>query len=131
VVVAVVAVRMVEVPVDQIVDVIAMRDGLVAATGAMVVRGVVTGALVRGSACSRIGGRDLDHVLVDVIAVHVVQVTVVQVVDVAVVPHGRVTATGAMNVCVVGMGWIRAIGHRALHGASFADVGNRRFERAG
>lgn len=49
--------------------------------------------------------------LVDVIAVHVVQMPVVQIVDVAVMLHGGVAAIGTMSVRVIGMGGVGAVGH--------------------
>lgn len=49
-VVAMVAVRVVQVAVDQVVDVVTVRDGFVAATGAMDVAGLVAAAFVLGRA---------------------------------------------------------------------------------
>ena len=73
-VVAMVAVRVVQVAVDQVVDVVTVRDGFVAATGAMDVAGLVAAAFVLGRAAVGVGGRDRDHVLVDVVAMRMVQV---------------------------------------------------------
>lgn len=50
VVVAVVAVRVVQVAAHEVVDVVAMRDRLVAAAGTVLVVGVVLGAVVAGRA---------------------------------------------------------------------------------
>jgi hypothetical protein len=46
---------------------------------------------------------DLDGVLVDVVAVHKVEVTVVQVVRMIVVTYRRVSATGAVEMAVLPM----------------------------
>ena len=54
VVVAVVPVRVVQVTVDEIVDVIAMRHRLVPATGAVLVAGLVPAALMLGRAAVRV-----------------------------------------------------------------------------
>lgn len=51
-----VAVRMVQVTIDEVVGVIAVRDGRVPAIRAVLVGFVVLSATMRGSACRRIGG---------------------------------------------------------------------------
>ena len=113
-VVAMVTVRMVQVAVDQVVDVVTVRDGFVATTGTMDVVGLMAAALVLGGAAVGIGGRDGDHVLVDVVAMRMVQVTVVQVVDMTVMPDGRVAAAGAMGVVMVGVMGQLAFAHDDL-----------------
>ena len=113
-VVAMVAVRVVQVAVDQVVDVVTVRDGFVAATGAMDVAGLVAAAFVLGRAAVRVGGRDGDHVLVDVVAMRMVQVAVVQVIDMAVMADGRVAAAGAMGVVMVGVMGQLAFAHDDL-----------------
>lgn len=113
-VVAMVAVRVVQVAVDQVVDVVTVRDGFVAATGAMDVAGLVTAAFVLGRAAVGVGGRDGDHVLVDVVAMRMVQVAVVQVIDMAIMADGRVAAAGAMGVVMVGVMGQLAFAHDDL-----------------
>jgi hypothetical protein len=100
VIVAVVAVGMVQVTIHQIVGVISVRDGLVATPLTVDVVRVVAAAAVLGRAGGRVALRDLDGVLVDVITVGMVQVTIVQVVDVPIVHDGLVAASGAVNVVV-------------------------------
>ena len=106
-----IAMRMVQVPVDQLVDVIPMRYRLMPATGAMDVTGLVPCALVVGRAAIRIALRHLDHVLVDVIAMRVMQVPVVKIVDVIAVAYGGVTAARAMLVRMVLMMGLIAVRH--------------------
>jgi hypothetical protein len=72
---------------------IAVGDRLVAAVGAVAMTLLVAAAGVAGRAGSRVRGSDLQHVVIDVIAVYVVQVTIVQVVRVAIVPDGHMAAT--------------------------------------
>ena len=67
-VVAVVAVRVMEVPVDQIVGMIAMRDGRMSAVRAMHVLRVVTAALMIRRTRVRILGRHGNHMLLDLTA---------------------------------------------------------------
>lgn len=109
VVVAVRAVRVVEVAVDQVVHVVAVRHGFVAAARPVPVAAVVGAAGVVGRAVGRVRAPDGEDVLVDVVAVGVVQAAVVEVVHMAVVPDGRVAAGGAVPVVVPG---VRVAGHR-------------------
>jgi hypothetical protein len=77
VIIAVVAVGVMQVPVDQVVDVVAMRHRLVTAVRAVDVVGVVALTLVVGCALRRIVVVDVEAVLVDVVLVWVVQVAIV------------------------------------------------------
>ena len=110
VVVAVVAVRMVEVAVDEVVGVVAVRHRRMSAARPVLVVGGVAGAVVGGSAVGRILGVDREGVLLDRAAGGVVEVPVVQVVDVAVVRDGDVAAVGAVAVRMMIVG--------VAHGAS-------------
>ena len=110
VVVAVIAVRMVQMTVDQVIDVVAVRHRFMPAARPMHMTGAMAGTVVLRRAAVRVGGADGDHVLVDMVAMHVMQVAVMQEIDVAFVAHRRVTALRA--VLVVVMGVLRAAGHR-------------------
>ena len=100
-VVAVVAMRMMQVTIHEVVDVVTVRHGLVPALGAVLVRRLVSGAGVPRRAVGGVVPTDRDLVLVDVVAVRMVQVARVKVVDVAFVPNGRMTALGAVLVLVL------------------------------
>jgi hypothetical protein len=102
-VVAVPVVRMVQVPTNEIVDVIAVGNLLVTAIGAVNVRSFVPAAGVLRSAISGIGRADLEDVLVDVVTVRVMQMRVVQVVEMVSMLDCRVPASGAVLVRVVRM----------------------------
>jgi hypothetical protein len=91
---------MVKVSVDQIVDVITVRDRIVAAARAVRVLRVVRAASMARRARGRVGVAHPERVLVDVVAVHVVEVTVMQVVLVTLVLDGPMAAVGAMRVVV-------------------------------
>ena len=99
-VIAVIAVRVVQVTVNQVVGVVSVGDGFVPALRAMPVSGMVsvTGMLRR--ARGRITGIDLQAVFIDVIAVRGVQVAVVHKVGVVAMFDGGVTATLAVHVGV-------------------------------
>jgi hypothetical protein len=103
VVIAVIAVRVVQVAFDQVIDVVAVRNGFVAAARAVLVFLVVLAAIVLRSALGWVAGIDRELMLLDAAFGHVVQVAVVQVVHVAFVTDGGVAAAGAVLVCVVGM----------------------------
>jgi hypothetical protein len=65
--------------------------------------GIMTpAAMIRGAAIGVVAG-DVDHVLVEMVFVRMVEMTIVQVVDVPAVPHGRVSAARTVLVSVVGM----------------------------
>jgi len=101
VVVAVVAVRVMEVTSHEIVDMVAVGHGLVAATRPVNVTLVVSGALMMGCAAIGVGCRYFDYVFIDVTFVHVMQMPIVQVVDVAGVLDRGVPAIGPMNMGMV------------------------------
>jgi hypothetical protein len=112
-VVAVVAVGVVQVPIDEIVDVIAMGHRLVAASRTMHVTRLVPAALVRRRTGIRVLRRHLDRVFIDVARVHVVQVAVVQIVHVVTMLHGGMAAAGSMLMGVVGVVGLFAVCHVA------------------
>lgn len=99
-VVAVSAVRVVEVAVDEVVDVVAVRDGGVSTARGVSVTRRVPGTCVRRCARRGVVAGDLDDALVHVAVMAVVEMAVVQVVDVVAVADGGVTAAGAVNVIV-------------------------------
>lgn len=104
-------VRVVQVPIHQVVDVVAMRHRLVSAAWTMrVVFGVATAAVVR-SASGRVVRADLERTLSDVSGLaHPVQVAVVQIVDVVAVANSRMAAALTVYVVMTLMGFA----HRRL-----------------
>lgn len=100
-IVAMVAVGVMKMAVDQIIDVIAVRDRLVAAAGAVHVIGRMRAAVVRRRAGAGIGRRHVEHMLLDGRAGRVMQMPVVQVIDVVAVLHRGMPATLAVRVIVL------------------------------
>jgi hypothetical protein len=98
VVVAVVAVGMMETAVHEIVDVIAMRHGFVAAIRPVPMRRLVAGGVMFRVAAVRIEIAHSDHMSLDTAALGMLQETVIEIVDVAFVSNAEMTASGAMNV---------------------------------
>ena len=88
-VVAVVAVRVMRVAADAVVHVVAVRHRLVA--GAVDVARLMPAATMVGGAHLGVLARHLDHVLIDMAFVRVVEVTLMQIIDVAPVTDGGVT----------------------------------------
>jgi hypothetical protein len=106
VLVTVVAMRMMQVPVHQIVDMVAVGDRLMPAAGT-----VLVGTLYFRRAAGRIGRVDTDDMFIDVVAMHVVQMAVVQIVDVAVMADCGMAAAGAVLMGMVRMVLLIASGH--------------------
>ena len=104
VIVAVVAVRMMQMAVDQVIHVIAVRNGRMTTAGTMHVCRVVATARMSGSAGVGIGFCHVERVLFNgATRILVVQMTVVQVVHVSIVLHGNVSAARSMLMRVVGV----------------------------
>jgi len=97
VIITVILVRVVEASVDEVVGVLAVRHGLVAAVRAVeVLTAIVLAVAVVGELVI-----DRQRVLINVIAVRLVQVAVVDEVDVTIVDDRRVAAAGAVDVVVI------------------------------
>ena len=101
-IVAMVAVRMVQVAIDQVVDVVAVRHGLMPTVRAVNVAGGMTRAGVLRRADVGMGRVNLQHMFVNrAVGFHMVQVPVVQEIDVALVLDGRVPAVLTVLMIVV------------------------------
>ena len=100
-VVAVIAVLVVQTAVDDVVNMIAMRYGFVATTFAV----NVAVAAVNRMAAVRVGFIDAQCMLVVVTVVLMVQVAVVQIINVAFVFDGSVAAVCAVDVVMMFVGF--------------------------
>jgi len=100
-IVAVIAVRVVQVPVNEVINVVAVRHRLVTAPRAVPVVLVMLSAIVVRCAVRRVGGAYRHRVLLDAALAVVVQVAVVQVVNVALVLDAGVPATRAVLMVVI------------------------------
>ena len=94
--------RVVQVTIDEVVYVIAMKNHLVAAARAVDVIRVMTRAMMLRRAPVGVLFADLKRVLVAVTLVRVVKRTVMQVVNVVAVDDCDVTATGTVGVRMIG-----------------------------
>ncbi len=96
-IITVTLVRVVEASVDEVIGVLAVRHSLVAAVRAMhVLTAIVLAVAVVGELVI-----DRQRVLINVVAVRLVQVAVVDKVDVTFVDDRRVAAAGAVDVVVI------------------------------
>jgi hypothetical protein len=93
-----IAVRMMQPAIYEVIEVVAMRYRLVSTIWAVRVRAAVLRRAAQG-----INGVDRDDMFVDVVLVHMVQMTVVKVIYMAVMPNCRMAAARAMLMRVVGM----------------------------
>lgn len=103
VVITVIAVRMVQMAVDEIVDMIDVRDRFVAAARAMDVSSIMPGAAMVGRATIRILVAHLNPMLIHMIGVRMVKMTIVEIVDMVAMPNRDVAALRSVRVIVIGM----------------------------
>jgi hypothetical protein len=112
VVVAVVAMRMMQVTLDPVVHMVTVRHRVVAAAGAVQMARLVAGAtMVRGAAVGVLAGH-FDDVLVDMARMRVMQVAVVQVIDMPTMPDRLMAAAGPVLVRMAGVLFVGAGCHR-------------------
>lgn len=100
-VIAVTVVRMVQVALHQVVDMVTMRDRFMPTAFSMNVAGIMSRAGVIRCALVRVGFTDLKHVLVNVALVQRMQVAIVEIVDVTIVQDCGVTTAGAMRMIMI------------------------------
>jgi hypothetical protein len=102
-VVAMITMRMMQVAVDDIVDMIAVRYRFVSASRPVHMDCIMGAAAVVRRTLIRILRADLEPVLVYMIAMRMMQVTIMQVIDMIAMPDGGVPAVRAVLMVVVGM----------------------------
>jgi hypothetical protein len=103
VVVAVIAVGMVQRALDQIIHMIAVRDRLMTTAGTVHVVCFMALMPELWRAAIWVPGAHLDHMLLDNVALVVVQVAIVKVVDVITIPDCGVAAGGIVPMGMVGI----------------------------
>jgi hypothetical protein len=101
VIIAVIAVNVMQMTGDQVVHVIAVGNYLVSATCAMLVTLLMALANVMGSTTCRVGSGGLDYVFINMAFMHEMQVSVVQIINVAVVLYSDMSAVGTMLMSVL------------------------------
>ncbi len=103
-IVAVGIMRVMEVPTHQIINVIAVRRAFVSAVRAMSMLATVPFAVMGGRAFVRVGAAHRESMFINVVVMHVTQMTIMQIVGVPVVAYSHVPARGTVRVT---MGCVR------------------------
>jgi hypothetical protein len=106
VVVAMIAMGMMQPSTHDVIDVVAMGHGFVPAGRAMLVRAAGLRRALHG-----ICGVDCDDMLIDVILMQVMKMAVMEIVDMALMADRRMPAVGTVLVGMVGMMLLSAGGH--------------------
>jgi hypothetical protein len=114
VIIAMIAVRMVQMTVDQIIDVIPMGHRLMSAARAVHMPRLVTAAAVIRGAVIGIFRTHLDDMLIHVVTVRIMEMAIMQIVDVIAVANGGVATAWAMLMVVFPMVREIACAHRLL-----------------
>jgi hypothetical protein len=115
VIVAVVAVRMMEVPIDEVIDMVAMGHRFMPAVGAMPMPRLVPGRTMLRVTTVRVPVGHGDDMLLGAAVLGMLKATVIEVINVAFMTHSKMAACGAVNVR-------RSLAGAALfrcHGGSF------------
>ncbi len=95
--------RVVQVAVDQVIDMVAVGNRLMAATRAMNVVGGMAATLVAGCAALGVLAVGFQYVFVDMIAMHVMQVPIMQIIDMSIVFDCRMAAARLVLMVMVWM----------------------------
>ena len=112
-VVAVIAVRMMQVILHHVIDVISVWNLRMPAVWTVDVFAAVSATLMLWGTPCRVRRTDRDHVLVDVVVVEMMQVSIVQIIDVITVLHGHVAAARSVPVAVPFVHLAVWLSHRA------------------
>lgn len=94
---------MVQMPVDKVIYMIAVRNGLMPATRPMNMAWLMTAATMVRRATIGIAVADFDHVLINMVAMGMMKVAIMQIINVIAMAHRDVATSGTMNVIMVRM----------------------------
>jgi hypothetical protein len=97
------AIRMMEMPMDDVIDMVSVRNRWMAASRPVFMSSIVTAAVVLRGAKVRILGGDLKLVLIHVFSVRMVEMPIIYVVSVAVVLHCLMATAVPVGMW---MGWM-------------------------
>ncbi len=111
VVVAMTVVGVVQMAVDEVVHMVAVRNGFVAAVRAVGMVGPMAFARVPLGAIDGVGGAHVKDVLIDVVVMHRVEMTVVKIIDMVVVADCSVAAGFVVLVGVVFVDLVSGVRH--------------------
>jgi hypothetical protein len=100
-VIAMAVVRIVEMPFDQVIDMVAMRHGLMAAIRPMLMFNRMPHAFVLRRAVLGVGRGYADYMFIDVAVMRVMQMPIVQVINMTIVHDPRMAAPRPMRVVMI------------------------------
>lgn len=100
-IVAMITVRMVQVAIHEVIDVVAVRHRLMPATGTVNMAGGVAAATVLRGAAIGILRADRNHMLIDMVTMHMMEMSIVQVVHMALMFDRGMAAVRAVLMVVV------------------------------
>ena len=106
-----VAMRMVQASIDQIINMVPVGNRLMAASWAMPMRLIMSGSAMLWIAPIRIGGANFNHVFIDAPAFNMVQMAMVEIINVTLMLNGNMAAARTMRMRLIGGG----------HGSFFHD----------
>jgi hypothetical protein len=105
-IVAVIAMRMVQLTAHEVIDMVAMRYGLVPAVCTVLMRATDFRCAAHG-----VFGADINHMFVNVIPMHMMKMAVVKIIDMAIMANRGVSAVWSVLMGVVGMVLLGTGGH--------------------
>jgi hypothetical protein len=98
VIVAVIAVGMVEASADQVIKVVAMRNRLMAAARAMPMCLIMSGSTMLWVAPTRIRGANFNYVFISAPLFHMLHMTIVEIINVILMLNGGMATAWAVDV---------------------------------
>ncbi|SOD42004.1 hypothetical protein [Nitrosovibrio sp. Nv4] len=110
-IVTVIIVRVMEVSIDKIVDMVAVGDSFMPAIRPMHMLLLMSSAFVRRRATVRISLRYVEYMFIDMAAVLVMQMAIVQIIDMAVMHNTCVVALRPMGMSMIFVLWQDTISH--------------------
>jgi hypothetical protein len=123
--VAMIAVGVVQPPVDQVIEVVPMRNRLMATARAMPMRLIVSRSKMLWITPIRVRSANFNDVFIGAPFFDVLQMAVVEIINVILVLNGNMSAPRTMHMCLFG-GWHRAlpfvIAGCVLYAASSAET---------
>ena len=111
VIITMIVVRVMEVSIDQVVDVLTMGHCFMTTARPVYMPLRMTCALVFRRASLRIGPCYVNYMFIDVVPVRVVQVSIVQIVDMPIMHDTYMAALRAMRMGMIFVLWQGTIGH--------------------
>ena len=100
-VIAMIIVRVMKVPIYQVINMVAMRDCLVSTLRPMHMPRRMSRAIMPGGAVLRIGRGYANHMFIDMVFMRIMQMAVMQVIDVAIVHDSGVAAFRSMRMIMI------------------------------